>query len=270
MRRISRTITGALAALAFASCSLQGDSTAQAAQETQPELTDPVPVPEYVAAAIADPAREVHFERDERRRPGELIAFSGLEPGDRVLDLIPGGGYWTRLFSLIVGEQGHVYATWPENYARYARSDVRRLEELAEAAPWTNVTVTVQPTPDLSAPEPLDMVWTSNNYHDYPDEFMGNYDPAHLNAAVFEMLRPGGTYFIIDHAAEDGSGMRDTEELHRIDAATVREQVEAAGFEFVGRSEVLRNPDDDRSLEVFDEAVRGHTDQFVMRFRKPE
>lgn len=259
------------ATFALGACGQPGEETeAAAADEPQAELTDPVPVPDYVTAAIENPAREVHFERDERRKPGELIAFSGLEPGDRVLDLIPGGGYWTRLFSLIVGEEGHVYATWPENYARYARSDVRRLRELAETEPFTNVTVTVQPTPDLSAPEQLDMVWTSQNYHDYPDEFMGNYDPTRLNAAVFEMLRPGGTYFIIDHAAEDGSRMRDTEELHRIDIAAVREQVEAAGFEFVGMSEVLRNPEDDRTREVFDEAIRGNTDQFVLRFRKPE
>lgn len=256
------------ATLGLSACGQAGEAPAVEAQQV--ELTDPVPVPDYVTAAIADPAREYHFPRDERRLPGELIAFSGLQPGDRVLDLIPGGGYWTRLFSLVVGEEGHVYATWPENYARFARSDVRRLSELVESDPFTNVTVTVQPTPDLSAPEQLDMVWTSQNYHDYPDEFMGNYDPARLNAAVFEMLRPGGTYFIIDHAAEDGSGMRDTEALHRIDPAAVRTQVEAAGFEFVGESQVLRNPDDDHSVEVFDEQVRGNTDQFVMRFRKPE
>ena len=257
-----------VATLGLSACGQGGE--VPAVEEQQAELTDPVPVPDYVTAAIADPAREYHFPRDERRKPGELIAFSGLEPGDRVLDLIPGGGYWTRLFSLVVGPEGHVYATWPENYARYARSDVRRLRELVESDPFTNVTVTVQPTPDLSAPEQLDMVWTSQNYHDYPDEFMGNYDPARLNAAVFEMLRPGGTYFIIDHAAEEGSGMRDTEELHRIDPAAVRAQVEAAGFEFVGQSQVLRNPEDDHSIEVFDEQVRGNTDQFVMRFRKPE
>ncbi|WP_221892849.1 class I SAM-dependent methyltransferase [Parasphingopyxis marina] len=234
------------------------------------EISDPVPVPDYVSAAIADPARAYHFGRDERRRPGELIAFSGLRPGDRVLDLIPGGGYWTRLFSLIVGPEGHVYAVWPKNYADVAVSDVRRLRELVESPPFTNITVEVQPTPDLSAPEPLDMVWTSQNYHDYPDEFMGHYDPARLNAAVFAMLRPGGTWFIVDHAAEEGSGMRDTESLHRIDAAEVRRQVEAAGFEFVGESRVLRNAGDDRTLPVFDDSVRGHTDQFVMRFRKPE
>jgi predicted methyltransferase len=127
----------------------------------------------------------------------------------------------------------------------------------------------VQPGPILTAPEPLDMVWTVQNYHDYPDEFMGRIDPAQLNRAVFAMLKPGGTYFIVDHAAEAGSGMRDTERLHRIDPAVVRRQVEAAGFEFVGASDVLRNPADTHALPVFDASIRGRTDQFVMRFRKP-
>jgi len=127
----------------------------------------------------------------------------------------------------------------------------------------------VQPTPDLSAPEPLDMVFTSQNYHDYPDEFMGNYHPDKLNRAVFAMLKPGGTYLIVDHAAEAGSGMRDTEKLHRIDPAEVRRQVEAVGFEFAGESNVLRNTDDDHTLPVFDPKVRRNTDQFILRFRKP-
>ena len=269
-----RTTFAALAAisLVLAACG-SADQEAAPAEQAEPsagEMSDPVPVPDYVAAAIADPDRpEVHRDRDARRHPAELIAFSGIAPGDRVLDLIPGSGYWTRIFSRIVGPEGHVYAVWPRNYADVARPDVELLERLAASDGYANVSVEVQPTPALSAPEPLDMVWTSQNYHDYPDEFMGNFDPDRLNRAAFEILRPGGTYFIVDHAAEPGSGMRDTEELHRIDQATVRRQVEAAGFEFVGESRVLRNEDDDRSLPVFDERVRGHTDQFVMRFRKP-
>jgi predicted methyltransferase len=113
------------------------------------------------------------------------------------------------------------------------------------------------------------MVWTAQNYHDYPDEFMGRIDPAQLNRAVFDLLKPGGTYFIVDHEAAAGSGMRDTERLHRIDPAVVRQQVEAAGFQFVGQSQVLDNPADDHSRPVFHPSVRGRTDQFVMRFLKP-
>ena len=194
----------------------------------------------------------MHRGADARRHPGEIIAFTGVAPGQRVLDLIPGDGYWTRIFSRIVGPEGRVYAVWPENYARVAQGNVRTLRALAATPDYANVRVAIQPTPSLTAPEPLDLVFTSMNYHDYPDEFMGRIDPAQLNRAVFAMLRPGGTWFIVDHAAAPGSGMRDTERLHRIDPAEVRRQVEAAGFVYEGESRVLANPADDHSLPVFD------------------
>lgn len=251
--------------LALSACG----SDPQYGPQSGPILTDPVAVPEFVTAALRDPGRSMHVAADERRRPGKLIAFSGLKPGDRVLDLIPGDGYWTRIFSRVVGPQGRVYAVWPKNYADVAQGNVRTLREIAASPSYSNVRVEVQPTPLLTATEPLDMVWTSQNYHDYPDEFMGRTDLAQLNRAVFDMLKPGGTWFIIDHSAENGSGLRDTERLHRIDPAMVRRQVEAAGFEFVGESGVLRNESDDRRRPVFDSVIRGRTDQFVMRFRKP-
>ena len=255
-----------LGALALAAC----DATApRSAGNESTEVTDPVSVPGYVTAALADPGRAMHRAADGRRKPGEVIAFSGLQAGDRVLDLIPGDGYWTRIFSRIVGPDGRVYAVWPVDYARVAQGNVATLRAIAASPEYANVRLAVQPTAELSAPEPLDMVFTSQNYHDYPDAFMGRIDPGQLNRAVFAMLRPGGTWFIVDHAAEPGSGMRDTERLHRIDPAIVRRQVEAAGFEFVGESRVLRNPADDRSRPVFDPSVRGRTDQFILRFRKP-
>lgn len=240
----------------------------QAAAEPR-ALVVPSPLPADIQAALDDPRRAMHRAADARRRPGELIAVSGLQPGQRVLDLIPGDGYWTRLFSRLVGREGRVYAVWPKNYADVAQGNVATLRQLAASPDYANVQVDVQPGPVLTAPEPLDMVWTVQNYHDYPDEFMGRIDPAQLNRAVFAMLKPGGTFFIVDHAAEPGAGMRDTERLHRIDPAIVRRQVEAAGFEFVGASDLLRNPADTHQLPVFDPRIRGHTDQFVMRFRKP-
>ena len=254
-------------ALALAACGGADDAATQGAAESG--IAEPAAVPQYVADAVADPRRDLHRDRDARRHPAEVIAFSGLKPGDRVLDLIPSSGYWSRIFSPLVGSEGHVYAIWPKNYADVAQSDVKVMRELAGREDYANLTVDVQPTADLSAPEPLDMVFTSQNYHDYPDEFMGNYDPDKLNRAVFAMLKPGGTYLIVDHAAASGSGMRDTETLHRIDPATVREQVDAAGFEFVGESQVLRNAQDDHTLPVFDPKVRRNTDQFILRFRKP-
>jgi predicted methyltransferase len=230
----------------------------------------PAPDPaKAVAAAIADPGRSAQRGADERRKPEPLILLSGMKPGDKVLDLIPGDGYWTRIFSKIVGPEGKVYAIWPQNYARFSVGKVEAMQKLAGSPGYENVAMAVQPSTVLSAPEPLDMVWTSQNYHDYPDEFMGKTDPAVLNKAVFDMLKPGGTYMIIDHIAATGRGMEDTEKLHRIEPATVRAQVEAAGFVYEGESEVLNNPADPLDIAVFDPKVRNRTSQFAYRFRKP-
>jgi predicted methyltransferase len=122
----------------------------------------------------------------------------------------------------------------------------------------------------LTVPEHVDLVFTAQNYHDYPDKFMGNIDPAVLNKAVFAALKPGGVYLVIDHAAATGSGMRDTDTLHRIDPATVKQQVVAAGFRFAGESRLLANPGDDHARPVFDKTIRGRTDQFIYKFIKPK
>lgn len=223
-------------------------------------------------AALADPARQSHRAAgDERRKPGPLIALAGVKPGDKVLDLIPGDGYWTRIFSKVVGPEGKVYAVWPEAYARFARGNVKTLQELSADPHYGNIVAEVQKSAILSAPEELDVVWTSQNYHDYPDEYMGaDADPELLNKAVFDMLKPGGTYMIIDHRAADGRGMADTEKLHRIDPAIVRKQVEAAGFRFAGESKVLENPKDPLDIAVFDKSIRGRTSQFAFKFVKPD
>ena len=122
----------------------------------------------------------------------------------------------------------------------------------------------------LTAPEPLDVVWTSQNYHDYPGRIYGQGRPDVLNKDVFKILKPGGTYMIIDHMAKAGRGMADTEKLHRIDPAIVRKQVEAAGFKFAGESKVLENPADPLDIPVFDKSIRGHTSQFAYKFVKPD
>ncbi len=226
-------------------------------------------IPAYVSKAVADPARGDDVKNDARRKVAELVAFSGVKPGDSVLELIPGSGYFTKVFSKVVGPKGHVYAVWPKPYDDESHPDSDVMRKLATQPGYGNIETLVQPADALTAPTPLDVVFTSQNYHDYPDKFMGPTDPAILNKAVFAALKPGGTYIVVDHVAEAGSKLRDTDTLHRIDPAMVKQQVLAAGFEYVGESSVLRNRNDTHRLKVFDKAIRGHTDQFAYKFRKP-
>ncbi len=226
-------------------------------------------IPSFVSAAVADPARKDDAANDDRRKIAQLMAFSEVKPGQKVLELIPGSGYFTRVFSAVVGPTGHVFVVWPNEYAKESESDVAASNALSKDAHYANVSVATQPANQLSAPEKVDLVFTSQNYHDYPDKFMGKVDPAVLNKQVFDALKPGGLFVIVDHVAEAGSGMRDTDTLHRIDPAIVKKQVEAAGFKYEGESSVLRNPADPHNIKVFDKSIRGHTDQFVYRFRKP-
>jgi predicted methyltransferase len=220
-----------------------------------------------LASAIADPSRASFRASDARRHPAELVALADLQPGQRVLDLIPGDGYWTRIFSKMVGPRGRVYAMWPQAYAREASGNVQQLRDLAKTYP--NVTTLVEPTAVLTAPEPLDVVWTSDNYHDYNDKFMGRPGSQLFARSAFKALKPGGLFIVIDHAAAPGRGMQDTETLHRIDRATVIQQATAAGFRLVGESGALRNPRDPLRIPVFDPKIRFHTSQFALKFRKP-
>jgi len=226
-------------------------------------------VPAYVSAAVADKGRDADRDADARRHIAEVVAFSGVKPGDKVVDLIPGSGYFTKVFSKIVGPKGHVFMIWPNEYAKEAQPDPVKNEELAKTG-YPNTSVILQPGAAFATPEPVDLVFTVQNYHDYPDKFMGKIDPMIFNRAVFKALKPGGVFLIVDHTAEAGSGMRDTDTLHRIDPAIVKKQVTDAGFIFDGESKVLRNPADDLKKVVFDKTIRGHTDQFIYRFRKPK
>jgi predicted methyltransferase len=227
------------------------------------------PLPAYVARAAADPARKGQAGDDARRHGPEIVAFAGIKPGGKVLDLIPGAAYWTRLFAKTVGPKGHVYGVWPRAYADEAHQNVVDYEALGRTTNFANVSGSVQPTDQLTVPERVDLVFTAQNYHDYPDKFMGNRDPSVFDKAAFAALKPGGVLLIIDHVAQAGSGMRDTDTLHRIDPAVVKKQVVAVGFRFAGESHLLANPVDDHRKAVFDKAIRGHTDQFIYKFIKP-
>ena len=219
------------------------------------------------AAAVADPARpEADKARDADRKPADMLAFAEVRPGSVVAELLPGGGYFTRLFSKAVGPKGRVYALLPEAAAKAPKPPA--VNAVAADPAFANVKVVFAAFDKLQLPEKADLVWTSQNYHDFHLARM-NLDVAAANRAVFEALKPGGLYVIIDHAAAPGAPLETADKLHRIDPAIVRREVEAAGFKFDGESKVLRNTADDHAKGVFDPAIRGKTDQFVYRFRKP-
>jgi len=221
--------------------------------------------PDY-SAAISDARRPAtDSARDAARKPADMLAFAGLNAGLKVMDLIPGGGYFTRLFAAAVEPSGHVYAYQPTEFDSFLKGKEPPVTAVAKSYP--DVTVIRASVNTLTVPEKLDIIWTSQNYHDLKNG--GGADTAAVNKAAFQALKRGGYYIIVDHAAAAGSGARDTNTLHRIDEATVKSEVLAAGFIFMGASDVLRNPADDHSLAVFDPAIRGHTDQFVLKFKKP-
>jgi predicted methyltransferase len=218
-----------------------------------------------VAKALADPARADQAGDDARRHAAEVLEFAGVGPGDRVVDLVPGGGYWTRILTNVVGPKGQIIAMWPGRFAKYSAKALPALR----ARGLANVRYDARAELPATVPAPVDLVWTVQNYHDFANDGGGITALAALDASVFKMLKRGGSYVVIDHVDVAGAPLADGEAKHRIDPALVKAQVVKAGFVFVGESTVLRNPADDHTLKVFDPAIRGHTDQFVYKFRKP-
>jgi predicted methyltransferase len=221
-----------------------------------------------IAAAVADASRpEADTKRDAQRKPAAMAAFAEVGPGSKVGELVPGGGYFTRVFAKTVGAKGKVYAiVSPPRPGGPDRTAA--VKALAADPAYTNVQVVETAYLDMKVPEPLDVVWTSQNYHDLHNKGL-NLDVVAINKQVLKVLKPGGLFVVLDHAAVEGSALRDVDALHRIDPATVKEELLAAGFEYVGESKELRNASDDKSKGVFDASLRGNTDQFVYKFRKP-
>ncbi|HEY1961197.1 MAG TPA: hypothetical protein VGG69_02170, partial [Rhizomicrobium sp.] len=227
--------------------------------------------PSYIAAAVADKARPAEdVARDSDRKPAEMLIFAGIKPGDAVVDVMPGKGYFTRLFAKTVGPSGHVYAYFPSELDGRLNGKPPGIAAVTnDTANYPNASLVHALLAKFTVPQNVDVVWTSQNYHDFHNPNFGPIDMAAMNKAIFNALKPGGTYIVLDHAAEAGSGARDTNTLHRIDPGLVKQEVTAAGFRFVGEDDGLKNPADDHKKPVFDPAIRGKTDQFVLKFRKP-
>jgi predicted methyltransferase len=194
----------------------------------------------------------------------EVIEFIGLKKGDKVAEIV--AGRLTASLAQAVGPTGKVYAVETAEVVKAHPEALARMKALASQSP--NIIVSDEPVAS-ALPSGLDAVFIRQNYHDLYDKFMGPADVPAFNKAVFAALKPGGVYVVLDHAAIAGSGVSATETLHRIDPARVKKDVLAAGFKLDAESSILANKADDHTKNVFDPSVRGQTDQFLFRFKKP-
>jgi predicted methyltransferase len=258
MARMKRMmVQAAAAALMLASGGLAGCATG------------PVIAPTTVRQAVADqrrPSSDVAL--DATRRGPEVLAFADIKPGMKVSDIMQGTGYYTRLFAAKVGETGKVYAWSPEEFIATKPERYRDpLDILSHDYPGRVIAMR-SPFEALVFPEPLDLIFTSQNYHDLHLSRLPAALASEMNAKVFKSLKPGGVYLVIDHAANPDT-VNAPNTVHRIDPAVLRREIEAAGFRFEGESSALRNLADDHKLSVVNPVIRGHTDQIIYRFRKP-
>jgi predicted methyltransferase len=220
------------------------------------------------ATATATAGRpDTDTARDADRKPAEMVAFATVKPGQVVIDYIPGRGYFTRVFSDAVGTKGSVYAVTPQ-------SVIDRFKDRPRPPPVSgepgrgNVHEAIATGASMNVPAKADLVWTSQNYHDI-HIWGGEPGAAELNKAAFDALKPGGYYVVLDHSGVAGLDDAGMAKLHRIDEAVVKKEVLAAGFKLDAESDALRHAADTRTAGVFDGSIRGKTDQFILRFRKP-
>lgn len=270
-------VLGLLAAAACGSSSSSGTTEPAAPASAEPAATPVEAGPREVEVtvtpqikAIVDAADRTADDKklDAGRKPGELLAFAGIQPGMKVAELAPAGGYTTEVLARAVGASGKLYAVnnkaligffgkkWEERLARPAMKTVTRVDrELEDPLP-----------PEV---KDLDAVFLVLFYHDL---FWLNVDRARMNAAVFAALKPGGIFVVVDHSGRDGSDGTEAKTLHRIEEATVREDVAKAGFQLIETAGFLRNPDDKRDWNASASAAgerRGTSDRFVLKFQKP-
>ncbi len=254
------TLTLCLAAT-LAACAPAGETASSSS-------SSPSPAAGAYAAALADPERpQADRDRDAARLPAEILAFAQVAPGEKVGDYIMGGGYWTRLLSNAVGPSGKVYAFQPNEFIAFrpAYGD----EQNAAVTGRPNVVALRGPVAAPPFPEKLDTIITVQNMHDlYIGAMPQGTGPKALKA-LYDALKPGGTLLVVDHSAAAGAGLAAANTLHRMDRDAAIAALKAAGFALEAESAIYIRPDDPRTANVFDPAIRGKTDQFVLRLRKP-
>ncbi|WP_428333385.1 class I SAM-dependent methyltransferase [Novosphingobium sp.] len=208
----------------------------------------------------------------DQANQSDLIQFATITAGDTVIDVYPGSGDWTRIFSGVVGPEGRVYSFVPAEVAHFKNDPVGLMRTLAQEPGRENVAaVSADVVAVAQVTTAADVVWMHLFYHDLHTPLIQAKGATAdtFNRAVFASLKPGGRYIIIDHAAASGSGTSDTTSLHRIDRVSVVKEVQAAGFVLDGQSAMLANADDTHATKVFDPAIKGNTDRFAYRFIKP-
>lgn len=249
-------LAASLAVLALSGCMSMDDGT-----------SDNMVVADY-AAALADPLRPAaERTRDAARLPAELLAFAQVSPGEKVGDFIMGGGYLTRILAAAVGPAGRVYGFQPAEFIAF-RSQYGDDQRAVDAA-YDNVIAVAGSAPAPTWPEPLDTIITVQNFHDLYNARAPADTGLVAARNLYAALKPGGTMVVVDHSAASGTGATLSDSLHRIDKATVIDAFTKAGFRLEAESDLYARPADPRSANVFDAAIRGQTDQFTLRFRKP-
>ena len=233
-----------------------------------PALAAPADVKASVAATSA--RSEANVKLDAGRKPAELLTFLGLKKGDRVADMFGGNMYWAEIFAPAIGPKGRVTIWQPQQF--YGQKVFDRLTAVTAKQP--NVFMRVSPfeAPSLPA-NTYDFMLINLDYHDVywedAESKIVRMDPDAWLKTIYAALKPGATLGVVDHIANPGDTRATVQKLHRIDPATVKADFKRAGFVLVAESNMLRNPADDHSLNVFDEKIRGKTDRFVFKFRKP-
>ncbi len=254
-----------IAGAAVALCAAVGSGLA-AAQDSS------TAVPANIQQAVDDTSRpQADRLRDTDRKPAQVLAFAGIQPGMKIGELVPMGGYYTRLLCRVVGSSGHIYGVNIQMHMPPMPAGAPPMPRRAMPAPAPlgcgNVTENTQESSQLSLPAGLDLVWTTENYHDLHNPMFGSPDMKQFDQAVYDALKPGGVFLIEDHAARSGSGASDTNTLHRIDPALVRQEVESVGFQLVEQSSLVANPADPRTVPS--SKMMDKTDRFLYKFRKP-
>ena len=218
--------------------------------------------------ALADSRRPVaDRDRDPVRMPAEVLSFAQIAPGEVVGDFLMGGGYFTRLLAHAVGPEGKVYGFAADEFIAF-RAEYAA-EQDAVVADYDNVFPVRSPVAAPAFPEPLDTLITVQNFHDLYIPQMPDGTGARAVRSFWSALKPGGTLVVIDHSAPEGSGTSTTGATHRIGKRFVIDTLTAAGFVLEEESDLYARPEDPRTANVFDPSIRGQTDQFALRFRKP-